>query len=165
MKINSNQLEKRLMFLLFFRNNSTKSLSYKDDNKGYATKYVWGRNTDLCQVVNLIKTLYYFSLDFVIFVVCATSRASLVTQMVKNLPAMQEIWVQSLGREGPLEKGMSPHSSILALKIPCTDEPGRLQPMGSQKVLETAFVVLITASSGYTFFICFGAQHSHGFLS
>ena len=58
MKINSNQLEKRLMFLLLFRNNSTKSLSYKDDNKGYATKYVWGKNTDLCQVVNLIKQLY-----------------------------------------------------------------------------------------------------------
>ena len=153
------------MFLLLFRNNSAKSLYTKMITRDMQPNMYGGKNTDLCQVVNLIKTLYYFSLDFVIFVVCATSRASLVTQMVKNLPAMQETRVQSLGREGPLEKGISPHSSILALKIPCTEEPGGLQPMGSQKVLETAFVVLITASSGYTFFICFGAQHSHGFLS
>ena len=125
------------MFLLLFRNNSAKSLSYKDDNKGYATKYVWGKNTDLCQVVNLIKTLYYFSLDFVIFVVCATSRASLVTQMVKNLPAMQETRVQSLGQEVPLEKEMATHSSILAWKIPWTEEPGRLQSVGSQRVKDT----------------------------
>ena len=45
---------------------------------------------------------------------------SLVAQLVKNLPAMQEIWVQSLGREDPLEKGMATHSSILAWRIPCT---------------------------------------------
>ena len=52
--------------------------------------------------------------------------ASLVTQMVENLPAMQEIQVQSLGGEDPLEKEMATHSSILALKIPWTEEPGRL---------------------------------------
>ena len=51
---------------------------------------------------------------------------SLVAQMVKNLPAMQEAWVQSLGREDPLEKGMATHSSILAWRIPGTEEPGRL---------------------------------------
>ena len=153
MKINSNQLEKRLMFLLLFRNNSAKSLSYKDDNKGYATKCVWGKITDLSQVVNLIKTLYYFSLDFEIFVVCATSGASLVTQMVKNLLAIQETLVQSMGQEGPLEKGMSAHSSILALRISCTEEPGGLPPMGSQRVLKTAFVVLITASP-WIHFLC-----------
>ena len=45
---------------------------------------------------------------------------SLVAQLVKNLPAMQEIWVQSLGREDPLEKGMATHSSVLAWRIPCT---------------------------------------------
>ena len=53
-------------------------------------------------------------------------RASLVSQMVKNLPAMQEIQVRSLGREDPLEKGMATYSNILAWKIPWTDEPGRL---------------------------------------
>ena len=47
---------------------------------------------------------------------------------------MQEMWVQSLGQEGPLEKEMATHSSILAWKIPWTEEPGRLQSMGSQKV-------------------------------
>ena len=54
--------------------------------------------------------------------------------MVKNLPAMQETWVQSLGREDPLEKGMATHSSILAWKIPWTEEPEGLQSMGSQRV-------------------------------
>ena len=59
------------------------------------------------------------------------NQASLVAQMVKNLPAMQETCVRSLGREDPLEKGMAIHSS-LAWEIPWTEEPGRLQPMGSQ---------------------------------
>ena len=52
--------------------------------------------------------------------------ASLAAQMVKNQPAMQEIRVQSLGREDPLEEGMATHSSILAWRIPLTEEPGRL---------------------------------------
>ena len=60
------------------------------------------------------------------------TRASLEVQKVKNLPAVQEIWVQSLGREDPLEKGMATHYSILAGKIPWTEEPGGLQSMGSQ---------------------------------
>ena len=54
--------------------------------------------------------------------------------MVKRLPAMQETWVQSLGREDPLEKEMATHSSTLAWKIPWMEEPGRLQSMGSQRV-------------------------------
>ena len=54
--------------------------------------------------------------------------------MVKCLPAMREIWVQSLGQEDPLEKEMATHSNTLAWKIPWTEEPGRLQSMGSQKV-------------------------------
>ena len=54
--------------------------------------------------------------------------------MVKNLPAMQETRVRSLGQENPLEKGMETHSSILAWGIPWTEEPGGLQSMGSQKV-------------------------------
>ena len=53
--------------------------------------------------------------------------------MVKNLPAMQETGVGSLGGEDPLEKGMAPHSSILAWRIPWTEGPGGQQPMGSQK--------------------------------
>ena len=54
--------------------------------------------------------------------------------MVKNLPAMQEIEVQSLGQEDPLEKEMATHSSSLAWKIPWTEEAGRLQSMGLQRV-------------------------------
>ena len=57
----------------------------------------------------------------------SSSRASPLVWMVKNLPAMQETWVQSLGQEDPLEKGMATHSSILARRIPWTEEPGRLQ--------------------------------------
>ena len=57
-------------------------------------------------------------------------KASLIAQSVKNLPAMQETQVRFLGREDPLEKEMVIHSSILAWKIPWTEEPGRLQPMG-----------------------------------
>ena len=53
--------------------------------------------------------------------------------MVKNLPAVQETWVRSLGWEDPLEKEMATHSSILAQKIPCTEEPGGLQSMGPQE--------------------------------
>ena len=58
--------------------------------------------------------------------------ASPVAQLVENPSAMQETWVRSLGWEDPLEKGMATHSSILAWRIPWTEEPGRLQPMGSQ---------------------------------
>ena len=56
-----------------------------------------------------------------------------VAQMVKILPAMQETWVQSLGGEDPPEKGMATHSSVLAWRIPWTEEPCGLQPMGSQE--------------------------------
>ena len=54
--------------------------------------------------------------------------------MVKNLPAVQETWLRSLGREDPLEKGMATHSSVLAWRIPWTEEPEGLQSMGSQRV-------------------------------
>ena len=57
--------------------------------------------------------------------------ACLVAQTIKNLPAMQETWVQSLGREYPLEKATATRSSILAWRIPRTEEPGGLQFMGS----------------------------------
>ena len=54
--------------------------------------------------------------------------------MAKNLPAVEETWVQSLDQEDPLEKGMATHSSILAWRIPWTEEPGGLQSMGLQRV-------------------------------
>ena len=63
-----------------------------------------------------------------------TYREINVAQMVKNLPAMQETEVPVLCREDPLEKGTATHSSILAWKIPWTEEPGRLQSMESQRV-------------------------------
>ena len=62
------------------------------------------------------------------------SWASLVAQMVKNPLAMQEIWVQPLGWEDPLEKGTATHYRILTWRIPWTEEPGRLQSVGLQRV-------------------------------
>ena len=62
--------------------------------------------------------------------------ASLIAQLVKNLPAMQETQVQSLGWENPLEEGMATHSSILAWKIPRTEEPGGLQSTWSQELTQ-----------------------------
>ena len=59
--------------------------------------------------------------------------ASLIAQLVKNLPAMQETRVRFLGREDPLEKEMAIHSSTLAWKAPWTEEPDRLQAMGLQR--------------------------------
>ena len=59
--------------------------------------------------------------------------SSLVAQTVKNLPVMQETWVQSLGWEDPLEKEMAAYSSILTWRIPWTEEPAKLQSMGSQE--------------------------------
>ena len=60
--------------------------------------------------------------------------SSLVAQTIKCLPITRETWVQYLGQGDPLEKAMAPHSSTLARKIPWTEEPGRLQSMGSQRV-------------------------------
>ena len=60
--------------------------------------------------------------------------ASLVAQMINNLPAMQETQVQSLCWKDPLEKGVVTHSSILALRIPWTEEPGRLQSRGLREL-------------------------------
>jgi len=64
----------------------------------------------------------------------AHRRASLMAQMVKNPPAMQETQIRYLGREDPLEKGKATHSSVLAWRVTWTEEPGRRQPMGSQRV-------------------------------
>ena len=70
--------------------------------------------------------------DFVLCFLCPVS--SLVAQRLKHLPAMRETWVRFLGREDPLEKEMATHSSILAWRIPWTEEPGGLQSTGSQRV-------------------------------
>ena len=59
---------------------------------------------------------------------------SKLQEMVKNLPAVQKAQVRSLGRDDPLEKGMATHSSVLACRIPWTEEPGGLQSMGSQRI-------------------------------
>ena len=64
------------------------------------------------------------------------SGASLVAQTVKNLSAMWETQVPSLGQEDPLEKRMAAHSSVLAWRIPWTEEPGGLQPIGLQRVVQ-----------------------------
>ena len=83
----------------------------------------------------MVNNLFYFfvkkSLKDIFILIGDTS---LVPQMVKNLPAMQETQVQSLGQEDAIEKGMATHSSILAWRIPWTEEPGELQSMGSQRV-------------------------------
>ena len=71
--------------------------------------------------------------------VCACESSwggSLVAQTVKNPPAMQETWVQSLGWKDLLEKGMATHSSILAWRIPWTGEPDKLQPLRPQRAID-----------------------------
>ena len=75
-------------------------------------------------------------------------RASLVAQMVRNPPAMQETQVQSLDWENPLEKEMATHSSILAWRIPQTEEPGRLQSVESQRVIYVCVCVCIKSGNG-----------------
>ena len=70
---------------------------------------------------------------FLLFISCPSNRDFLGGSDSKELPAMQETWVQSLGQEDPLEKGMATHSSILAWRIPWTEEPDGLQSMGPQR--------------------------------
>ena len=65
---------------------------------------------------------------------CREAKTSLVSQLLKSPPTMQETWVQSLGWDDPLEKEIATHSSILAWRIPWTEEPGGLQSMGSQRL-------------------------------
>ena len=82
--------------------------------------------------------------------------ASLVTQVVKNLSAMRKTWVRSLSGEDPLEKGMTTHSSILAWRIPWTEKPGGLQPIGSQRVGHD-WATLPLFSFLHTQYLCGGA--------
>ena len=92
------------------------------------------------------------------------TRASLVTQMIKNLPSMQENRVRSLCWEDPLEKGLATHSSILAWKIPQMEEPDWLQSMGSQRVwTRTSNYCSQNKSLCHTqSFTCGGSSHRPG---
>ena len=90
-------------------------------------------------------------------------RSSLVAQMVKRLSIMRETWVWSLGREDPLEKEMAIHSSTIAWKIPWTEEPGRLQSMGSQRVgQDGATSRSLPGSLVPTVCLCFSSQMEEG---
>ena len=81
---------------------------------------------------------------------CGNYWTSLVAQTVKNMPAMQETWVQSVGQEDPLEEGMATHSSILAWRIPWTREPGRLQSMGLQSWTQLSYTHTHTHTHTHT---------------
>ena len=88
-------------------------------------------NKQLLSIFSVENSLFYIYNILNLFT--KYQGASLVAQSVKNLPAMQETQVQFLGQEDPLEKEMATHSSILAWRIPWTEEPGRLQSVGSQE--------------------------------
>ena len=100
------------------------SSSYKPDTvKGLEWEQGWGGEKG-----NASGSDFQFGKDYSDF------RISLVAQTIKNLPAMEETWVWSLGQEDLLEKEMATHSSMLAWRIPWTEEPRGLQSMGSQRV-------------------------------
>ena len=86
-----------------------------------------------CQTANRMSSYKQTGLSFINIVHVILNPAPLVAQMVKNLPAMREAWVWSLGGEDPLEKGTATHSSILTWKIPWIEEPGGLESMGLQR--------------------------------
>ena len=92
----------------------------------------WGRESNICCVFATCQTLYLlmilFSVHSILF------RVSLVAWLVKNLPVMRDTWVQSLGWEDTLGKGMATHPSILGWRITGTEEPGRLQSMRLKRV-------------------------------
>ena len=93
-------------------------------------------------MVSAGKGVFYIFTDRLSSVLCSESLSSLMSgsgaflmaQLAKNPPAMWETWVRCLGQEDPLEKGMVTHSSILAWRITWTEEPGRLQSIGLQRV-------------------------------
>ena len=116
------------------------SLEYKlSDSLGCWTSWgvpelglAWGPAKPSLGVISSRSSLMNLLQCFILELILAQS--SLVAQRVKNLPAVQETWVQSLGQEDPLEKGMATHSSILAWGIPWAEKPGGLQSMGLQGV-------------------------------
>ena len=100
------------------------------ERNSYPLQYSGLENSIDCIVHGVAKSWTWQKLNWTDFYLWA----SLVAQMVKNLPAMQQTWVWSLSWEDPLEKGKATYSSILAWRIPWTEEPGRLQSMRSQGV-------------------------------
>ena len=88
-----------------------------------------------CYFVSGYKRMYNKGFKCRMFTVLwQNNNSGLMVQTVKNLPLIQETWVPSLGGEDPLEEGMATYCSTLAWEIPWTEEPGRLQSMGSQRV-------------------------------
>ena len=106
----------------------------------------WGRESNICCVFAMCQTLHLFMILFSVRVILF--RVSLGSLLVKNLPAMGETRVRSLGWEDTLEKGMATHPSILGWRIIGTEEPGRLQSMGLKRVGHS------WAPSTFTFFQC-----------
>ena len=101
----------------------------------FLCKVSWWPIKSLSLSVNMIQHFpKWYTCDVCITEYVFIKWASLVAQMVKNLPAMRGIWVQSLGQEELLEEGMTTHSNILVWRILWTEGPGRLQPTGSQRV-------------------------------
>ena len=100
------------------------------------TRALEGRGHQIFYFLSLFHKLEIYPnwirVNFLLPCALGIEGASLVAQMVKYLPAMQETWLWSLGREDPLKKGMATYSSILAWRIPWTKELGRLQSMGSE---------------------------------
>ena len=91
-------------------------------------------NNNYSLKVYVSSTVYWLTDKRLFYLILIITLASLVAQTVKNPPAMRETWIRSLGWEDPLEEGMATHSSILAWRIPGTEEPDGLQSTGSQRV-------------------------------
>ena len=104
--------------------------------------------------------IWFFGLAYYVLK-CAFNMAFLVARTVKNLPAMQETYVQSLGRDNHLEKGMAVQSNILAWIIPQTEEPGGLQPMGSQRVRHDWVTSTFTFTFIFHLFPVPGSEYRH----
>ena len=98
------------------------------------------------QFLCILANTYDFYFPFLFFLIVVILNKSLVAQMVRNLPAMQETWVGSLGQEDPLEEEMAIHSSILAWRIPWTKEPGGYSPWVCKESDTTKQVTLSLSS-------------------
>ena len=111
-----------------------KAHSYLANQMLFLFPFPWSQNQKVAELGFAPRRLFpdlrfhvSTALNFIIAV-------GMVAQMIKNLPAVQETWVQPLGQKDPLEEGMATHSNILTWRIPCTEEPGELQCIGSQGV-------------------------------
>ena len=127
---------KTLASILISRNSDGLVLDYKVYVYGVSEEFIWlivsHTNPDtVTELINML--LWHHGHTVAELPSLREKRASLVAHTVKNLPAMHEIQLWSLGWEDPLKKGMATHSSILAWRIPWRKEPGGLQSMGSQK--------------------------------